>query len=512
MSQIQSLPSEKIVLGQYRAFSSAARSHAATFAKAFLSKAGEFVRLQRRSIERSGTIRDMYSLAGYPYHPSIPYSPPHYDKEAAQAYFDRSTDPTTLFSLADGVRPVYSTISRMRANIKSPSPLTGLESVIYGHLSDLEKRAWWSAKAIDIGDLRAPRYEKRTFRRKGYSALWRTPKNALEIGGEDGGAYLPGTFPLVEEGAMRGAIVYAGPGARPAQSGPEYRRYEDILWYLLYAPEELQDGIWTPLQTIRRVSFIKLLMQATTIQQFSRWLAYAPAACYLGNEYPKVEILRAIFDNIAATYALQKSIEAANLAKVTNTSAFFSSAAYRNMLNSLVTGPAHIISHAKATVFNGAGKQVRLSIPGVIRDVLLLSFSADKIQTVIRANLDKLALSVAESHDPDKVYSPDEVEWGIYENPFLVFNPDASERVDRAVWSNISMPASRSWQSSERYVVGTAQQLEYMKMVPDIREKYARTTETSEGLKSRYDMKENRRTVPWILAGIAAGAVASQAL
>jgi hypothetical protein len=507
MNQIRSLPSKKSVINRYRAFSALPRGIARSLSAAFSAKIEAFKELQRKSVDRYGIILEQYLLHGHKYHPSVPFDPPAYDKESARFYFEKGIEDDPVFSRAGAshVKPVYSVISRMKAHASAPTTLTDLESKVYRHLSPLEKRAWWIARPIDIGDLRKPQYEKRSFRRGLYGATWRTAKNSLERGGVDGGVYLPGTFPLVKP-VVSGANVYAG-GAKPRVS---HRRYEDLTWYLLYAPRELQDGIWTPLQTIRRVSFIKLLIQSTSLKQFAEWLCFAPAACYLDNEYPNAEILMAIFDNIASTYTLLRSIEAASIAKVTNTSAFFSSAAYSNMLNTLVTNPAHELDHAGATVFDWSGKQVRLSLPTAVRDVLLQSFSKEKIQTVIKSNLDKLALSVAESHDPDKVYAPDEVEWGIYENPFIVFNPEASERVGKAVWTNISMPHSRSWQSSEHSVIGSSEQLEYMKSVPDIRERYARTTETKEGLKSARDLEGNRNAFPWIVAGIAAGAVASQ--
>lgn len=448
-------------------------------------------------ILQSGKRVDLGSLLKislpYGYHPDIPIMP-NLQSEEINNVINRIE-----------IKKVENLNSLLKGRI-----VTDFERKILSTLSSIEKAMFFRSGNISLAELKNPSYEKRKWFNPGDLVFnHREAKNSLESYTGRSGAYLPGTFPIEFYGAPEGANVYVtSPWGDPEPSG-EYVRTYDLPWYAAFLPENLQNGIWTPKNVLRRMSFLRSLMKQDTIQGFCDLLAYAPSACYGDGEYPKSTLY--IFKQLAVRHVLNVAFEAARNAGIV-IDKYFAENTYANMINTAYRGPAAKIDNAYARIIDGNGYQRDFVLTKDIRDSLKSVFTEEKLSILIDANLDKLGMSVAKSRDPEAVYYEDEIVADPMSNPFVVFDPERSVRSGKAVWRNISMPSSRTFQSSPRFTVGTEEQLRYMEQVPDIRSELARTFMTAEGIRSRRDIRTKEKTnlMPLILAGIAAGTIVSQ--
>lgn len=532
--QKHKIPSEKETADALAKHNAELANRFDQYREAFRKQAEKF----RKAQKHAASIKDrrhrnialaLHNPAPPAYHPSIPWDVPNHSEELGKQFLKGETKFDQ--PLNSSVQPYYSAYLKMQGvytgrgapmssrEIPEPSLKTEKEREVFYKLSTLESLAWEGAKQrpLDISELQEPVYEERRIPLLigsgfvGYYACQYWRKNRLEHTKGHIGRYLAGTYPRVKGLPPYGsADVYLNPeGAKP--SFEKMYRADDLFWYIVYAPDKLLNGMWNPHQILTRVRFVQYLMTVSSIDDFCDVLCYAPAACYADGEYPHADILRALFMPIVATYAIEQSTTMARASGYLINDEFFATNLYSNMLNKVFTSPMHVIDHAKARIRNGKGEVVNLHLPQPIKNVLYRCFEHPKVKQLIEANLRKLAGTAATAQDEDKVYTAEDLNWNIYENPLLVYDPVASGEKGKAIWTNIGMPSSKHWNPGEHYLIGTKEQKKYMERAVDIRRRYARTIETQRGLRSQDDSTGKKRRFPWVVAAIAAGVVASQA-
>lgn len=139
--------------------------------------------------------------------------------------------------------------------------------------------------------------------------------------------------------------------------------------------------------------------------------------------------------------------------------------------------------------------------------------------SVIANNLVELEAQYAVLESTNEAIRLDETQRNPLLNPFIVYNPQESEKRGVATYTDIARNKNLNYSQLERNIeYARGPSISAFEKAPEIRARHLRNIPTEQGYVSMQDLidtgivKENKNTFLWIAGGIAAAALASQVL